>query len=228
MDTSTGLSSDTAANPIVNISSTTTYTVAITAIAADGDTCIITKNVTVFVPFSTLPTLETSVDDDTLYAGQSTVIHAIPSQTNFFYLWTPSSWLSSATSANPIATPPETVTYQLVMSDSFECKRESQLRIVVIQLSCGESEVFVANAFTPNKDGDNDKLYVRGNQIKELFFIVYNRWGEKVFETNDPKMGWDGFYKGALSEPAVYAYYARVICLNNDELIRQGSVTLLR
>ena len=74
----------------------------------------------------------------------------------------------------------------------------------------------------------NDILYVRGNQIKELYFIVYNRWGEKVFESNDKNNGWNGFFNGVLSEPAVYAYYARIICLNNDELIKQGNVTLLR
>lgn len=224
----TGLSSDTASNPIVNISSTTTYTVAITAIAADGDTCIITKNVTVFVPFSQLPPLSASVDDDTLYAGESTILHALPSQSNFFYNWTPAASLNSPNLANPTATPPVTITYQVVMSDSFECKRNAEVTIVVIQLSCAESEVFVPNAFSPNNDGDNDVFYVRGNQIKELYFIVYNRWGEKVFESNDSKIGWNGYYKGVLAEPAVYAYYVRVICLNNNELIKQGNVTLLR
>lgn len=223
-----GLSSDTVSNPIVTISSTAVYTVAITAIAADGDTCIITKNVTVFVPSSQLPTLIATVDDDTLYAGQSTLLHALPDQANFFYTWTPASYLNSSSIANPTATPLESITYQVVLSDSFECTREAKVDIVVIQLSCGESEVFVPSAFTPNKDGDNDLLYVRGNQIKELYFIVYNRWGEKVFETNDSKIGWDGFYQGVLAEPAVYAFYARVICLNNDEIIKQGNVTLLR
>lgn len=223
-----GLSSDTVSNPIVTIDSTTTYTVAITAIAADGDTCIITKSVTVFVPYSQLPELAASSDEDTLFAGQSTLLHASPFQNDFNYLWSPASSLNSAIIANPTATPPETITYLVVMTDSFECKREANVTIHVIQLSCAESEVFVPNAFTPNNDGDNDIFYVRGNQIKELYFIVYNRWGEKVFESNDPKSGWNGFYKGAIAEPAVYAYYARIICLNNDELIKQGNVTLLR
>ncbi len=223
-----GLSNDTIANPIVTVITTTVFTVNITAIAADGDTCIITKNVTVFVPFSQLPDLSATVDEDTLFAGQSTSLHALPDLTNFIYSWTPASTLNSASIANPIATPPLTVTYLVEMRDTFECKRQAEVKIVVIQLSCGESEVFVPTAFTPNNDGDNDILYVRGNQIKELYFIVYNRWGEKVFESNDKNNGWNGFFNGVLSEPAVYAYYARIICLNNDELIKQGNVTLLR
>jgi gliding motility-associated-like protein len=223
-----GLSSDTVANPTVTINQTTTYTVAITAIAADGDTCVISKNVTVFVPSGQLPALTATVDKDTIYAGESTTLHAIPDQSNLFYNWTPASWLNSAAIANPVATPLETITYQVVLSDSFECVRNADVKIVVIQLSCGESEVFIPNSFTPNNDGENDILFVRGNQIKELYFIVYNRWGEKVFETNNPKSGWDGIYKGVISEPGVFAYYARIICLNNDELIKQGNVTLLR
>jgi gliding motility-associated-like protein len=223
-----GLSNDTISNPTVSINTTTVYTVSITAIAADGDTCIITKNVTVFVPFSTLPDLTATADEDTLFAGQSTILHATPDQPGLLYTWTPASSLNSPIIANPVATPPESVTYIVEMRDTFDCKRVAELKIVVIQLSCGESEVFVPNAFTPNNDGDNDLLFVRGNQIKELYFIVYNRWGEKVFESNDKNNGWNGYYKDALSEPAVYAYYARIICLNNDELVKQGNVTLLR
>ena len=223
-----GLSNDTISNPMVSITNTTIYTVAITAIAADGDTCIITKNVTVFVPFAQLPALQATADNDTLFAGQSTTIHAIPDQNNFFYFWTPASFLNSNTIANPTTTPAETITYQVVMSDSFQCKRQAEVTITIIPLSCAESEVFIPNTFTPNNDGQNDVFRVRGNQIKELYFAVYNRWGEKVFETNDVKSGWDGTYRGNPSEPAVFGYYARIICLNNDQLIKQGNVTLIR
>lgn len=223
-----GLSSDTVADPIVTVTSTTTYTVAITAVAADGDTCIINKSVTVYVPFAQLPPLSATADKDTLFAGESTILHAIPDQASFIYTWSPASYLNSSSLSNPVTTPPETITYNVVMKDTFDCSRTAEIKIVVIQLSCDESEVFIPNAFTPNSDGENDVLYVRGNQIKELYFIVYNRWGEKVFESNDPKSGWNGYYKGALAEPAVYGFYARIICINNNEIIRQGNVTLLR
>ena len=225
---SLGLSSDTVPDPIVNINTTTTYTVNITAVAADGDTCVITKNVTVFVPPASLPQVIATADQDTLYAGQSTLLHAIPDQANLFYSWSPANYLNSSSIANPLTTPPQSTNYLLTVSDSFQCNRNAEIKIVVIPLSCAENEVFVPSAFSPNSDGDNDILYVRGLQIKELYFILYNRWGEKVFESNDPKNGWNGFFKGQICEPAVYAYYARVLCFNNNEIIKQGNITLLR
>ncbi|MEJ7685267.1 MAG: gliding motility-associated C-terminal domain-containing protein [Segetibacter sp.] len=62
----------------------------------------------------------------------------------------------------------------------------------------------VPNAFTPNGDGINDKVFVRGYGISKMTWRIYNRWGEKVFETNDKTQGWDGTYKGSLQPKEVY------------------------
>ena len=49
-------------------------------------------------------------------------------------------------------------------------------------------------------------LYVKANCLKKFVFAVFNRWGEKVFETNDPANGWNGQYRGANSDTGVFAY----------------------
>jgi gliding motility-associated-like protein len=86
----------------------------------------------------------------------------------------------------------------------------------------------VPNAFSPNGDLLNDGLFVRGNSIDELHFVIYNRWGEKVFETRDQSIPWDGTYKGKPLSPDVYAYYLEVRCFNGETYFEKGNISLIR
>jgi gliding motility-associated-like protein len=85
--------------------------------------------------------------------------------------------------------------------------------------------------FTPNGDGANDFFEVFGNKEawKQFEVQVFNRWGEKVYESNDMNFKWDGIYKGVGLMPAVFVYQVRVVYLDNytDQLYK-GSVTLVR
>ena len=86
----------------------------------------------------------------------------------------------------------------------------------------------VPNAFTPNNDGINDKIFVRGFGIKRLIWRIYNRWGAMLFETNDKQQGWDGTYKGALQPKEVYHYVLDVEYSDNTTFQKKGDITLLR
>ncbi len=87
----------------------------------------------------------------------------------------------------------------------------------------------VPNAFTPNDDGLNDMLYIEGrNGITSLEFKVFNRWGELVFETTDPQVGWDGIYKGKEQEMEVYVYYLNATLVSTRTIERKGNITLIR
>lgn len=99
----------------------------------------------------------------------------------------------------------------------------------------------VPNAFSPNGDGFNDILFVRGIGVTELEFKIYNRWGELVFETNDIAIvcnkienciqtkGWDGTYKDEKQEMDVYVYTLRATFENGDDTgVMKGNITLLR
>jgi gliding motility-associated-like protein len=86
----------------------------------------------------------------------------------------------------------------------------------------------VPNAFTPNNDGINDKVYVRGFGIKRLVWRIYNRWGTVVFETSDKTQGWDGTYKGAMQPKEVYHYILDVEYSDNTKYQKKGDITLLR
>ena len=88
--------------------------------------------------------------------------------------------------------------------------------------------VFIPNSFTPNGDGVNDILYVRSGILDECYFVVYNRWGEKVFQTYDNTIGWDGTFKKKTCQTGVYDYYFKGKCKDGDELEMKGNVTLIR
>jgi len=88
--------------------------------------------------------------------------------------------------------------------------------------------VDVPNAFTPNSGDINSKVAVRGFGIAKMRFIIWNRWGQKVFETNAQNLGWDGKFKGAAQPMDVYAYTLEVQFFDGTKTTRKGDITLIR
>jgi len=86
----------------------------------------------------------------------------------------------------------------------------------------------VPNAFTPNGDGKNDKVFVRGFGIAQMNFRIYNRWGQLVFESGSPSYGWDGTYKGVLQPMDAYAYTLTVQYGDGTVVNKKGDITLIR
>ena len=93
---------------------------------------------------------------------------------------------------------------------------------------CGPPFVFLPTAFSPNGDGENDVLKLESNITVEVYWAVYNRWGEKVFEADSLDDYWDGYYKGAEQPTETYGYYLRARCADGQEMFRKGNITLLR
>ncbi|HTB07488.1 MAG TPA: gliding motility-associated C-terminal domain-containing protein [Bacteroidia bacterium] len=88
--------------------------------------------------------------------------------------------------------------------------------------------LFIPNAFSPNKDGQNDILYVRGDCISSMDFIIFDRWGAKVFESNNVNYGWDGTYKGKPMNTASFAYFLKAVLLDGTTVQKKGNITLVR
>jgi gliding motility-associated-like protein len=86
----------------------------------------------------------------------------------------------------------------------------------------------VPNAFSPNGDGTNDRIFVRGYGIGKMTWRIYNRWGTQVFVTNNQSEGWDGTYKGRLQPQDVYHYTLQIEFTNGDKVSKKGDITLLR
>ena len=92
-------------------------------------------------------------------------------------------------------------------------------------------DLFIPNAFTPDNNGANDFFEFYGNKkgIQYLEVMIFNRIGEKVFESNDIDFKWDGTYKGVLQQPGVYVYTINTVFIDGERKeIYKGGVTLIR
>lgn len=141
------------------------------------------------------------------------------------YQWTPATGLDTTGGPNPVASPTTTTTYTVSIFDALSgCSTIRQVTVTILH----NNNYFVPNTFSPNKDGRNDYLFVRGNNLYGIRFSVYDRWGEKVFETSNANEGWDGTYKGKELDPGVFVYVLTVNYDDGKTLTEKGSVTLIR
>jgi gliding motility-associated-like protein len=89
------------------------------------------------------------------------------------------------------------------------------------------NEIFVPDAFSPNKDFINDTLLIRGS-IRTFTFSVFNRWGELVFTTEDQTRGWDGTFRGKELDPAIFVYYLVGTDIAGNPIDKKGNITLIK
>ena len=118
--------------------------------------------------------------------------------------------------------------YILTVIDNRGCSSIDTVMILPEEFPCGEVDFYIPNIFSPNGDLENDVLFVRSNFIKSLSWFIYDRYGEKVFESKDINSGWDGNYKGLPAQTGVYYWYIKATMLDNTLIERQGNVTLIR
>jgi len=142
------------------------------------------------------------------------------------YSWQPVQGLSDPNSANPVAAI-STTTHFIVQGTSVNgCYAFDSVTVVVTKT--GEKPFSVPNAFTPNNDGVNDCFGIRnwGNVILQDFSI-YNRWGQRVFETRNPSDCWDGTFQGRRQDAGNFVYLIKASSFCGD-IIRKGTLLLIR
>ena len=100
--------------------------------------------------------------------------------------------------------------------------------VIVKDVICDEPFIFIPNAFSPNDDGENDILYVRGEMIEEMQLSIYNRWGELVFNSTSINHGWNGIYQDKKVDPAVFVYHLRATCVNKEVFEKKGNITVVK
>lgn len=112
----------------------------------------------------------------------------------------------------------------LIVKNEFGCTDTTQ-RLVVIDPAY---VIYIPNAFTPNGDGLNDVFQAKGYYINKFEMVIFDRWGEQVFSSDDIHKGWDGIYKGKLSENSVYVWKAIVVDAKKKRHELTGHVTLMK
>lgn len=120
--------------------------------------------------------------------------------------------------------------YSVTVSNEFGCTGESSVTVSeIIIIPPVIAPYAVPSAFSPNNDGVNDEFRVIGGEnIESVSLIVYNRWGERVFESNDLSIGWNGTYKAVDCEMGTYVYFGKITLVNGDVEEINGNVTLIR
>jgi gliding motility-associated-like protein len=111
-----------------------------------------------------------------------------------------------------------------VVVNELGCKDSIMVDVYVF----GEFRLFVPNCFTPNADGMNDQFLPSMMGVEQFYMEIYNRWGERIFQTSDQSLGWDGTYDGAKSPQDGYVYRLTVKAVRQSPKTYTGSVTLLR
>jgi gliding motility-associated-like protein len=140
------------------------------------------------------------------------------------YEVSPGYGLNCTTCATFDAQPYQTTEYYITVTDSLGCTGTGRITVTVDQAL----PLFIPNVFTPNGDGANDTWSVISQAVKLFSLKVFNRWGEKVFESESTSQSWDGTYQGQPLPPGTYTYQGNIVYLNNNTLPLKGTVTLLR
>ena len=204
----------------------------ISALAAGNYSCTVTdangctKIITTIISTTNGPVANAGVNIS-IQSGSSTTLNASGGTT---YSWSPTTGLNNSSIANPTANPTSTTIYCVNVFDSSGCSDSDCVTVYVTPepIVCGE--FYIPNAFSPNNDNENDifKVYVNPLCVTEFKLVIYNRWGENVFETTDVTKGWDGFFRTEISNTAVYAYYCNVSFTNGNKIFKKGNVSLVR
>jgi gliding motility-associated-like protein len=147
------------------------------------------------------------------------------------YLWEPSNGLSNPRVSNPIASPRTDTKYTVTVTSDNGCTELLEVEVKVEQIGS------VANLFSPNSDGVNDRIFVFLSEIpKDFRFSIYNRSGNLIYETKDPivasQNGWNGTTKGADNPTGVYFWSVSGVFQNGQKVLlngnQEGKISLVR
>ncbi|MDD2386798.1 MAG: gliding motility-associated C-terminal domain-containing protein [Bacteroidales bacterium] len=198
-------------------------------ILKDANNCAIAENFTI-ANEGYVPDLAADANKYEVFEGEEVKLIA-KSSMNGTYQWNNEQYLNNSKIANPIAILKDSTLFKVSFRDENNCIATDTVYIRVKKVICGDPYVYVPNAFTPNGDGNNDyfKPYYPLALVTELYFAVYDRWGNAIFETTDiNSSGWDGTYKGESLATDVYVFWLKARCLNGEVYNHKGNVTLLR
>ncbi|HEY1202234.1 MAG TPA: PKD domain-containing protein, partial [Niastella sp.] len=186
-------------NPVAKPDTSTLYTV-----YAKENTCGLDTTMQVWVKVNPTPVVEASKENDLNCVVHTTNLHA-SGTSGTSYLWAPIASLNHANLPDAVATPDTTTRYYVTGTNQYGCSSVDSVTVYVE--AEGKVTFMVPNAFTPNGDGHNDCFGVKswgGAKIEE--FAIFNRWGQRVFISNNATACWDGQFKGDLQPAGGYVY----------------------
>jgi gliding motility-associated-like protein len=136
------------------------------------------------------------------------------------FQWTPPAGMDNSRIATPVVSPPNDITYKLTVISAQGCTASDEMAVKVI------NKINIPNAFTPDNNRKNDSWIIPNLELFDNCTVqVYNRWGQRVFQSKGYSRPWDGSLNGQPLSPGAYTY---IIDLKNGQPPMRGVVMLLR
>ena len=212
-------------NPVHTYADTGTYTISL--LAVDPNTCNMRDSTTRTIHVNPKPRADFTAKP-------------VPAQYN-----TPTIFTNNSTGAthytwlfgdgdSTVTNTTDTVVHQYEQTNTFNA-----CLVAINQFGCSDTTCHpveslinplldVPNAFTPGRFGQNAVVMVKGFGIANMDWKIYNRWGQVVFESNNPFVGWDGTSGGIAQPMDVYAYTLEATFFDGTRVRRKGDITLIR
>ena len=212
-------------SPIAGPQKTTVYLFTV------KDTFYCPKSTTDTVVVNVIPPVQVNAGRDTsVVENQPLQLNAVGSDGIVAYKWLPSLWLNNSNIANPVATIlssyTDTLTYLVKAATEQGCTGMDTIKIFVFKAS---PNLYIPTAFTPNSDGLNDIFKPSLAGIRQLvYFRIFDRRGELLYQTSQPGKGWDGTFNGMLQPSGTYIFAARAIDYLGKTIEQKGTVVLIR
>ncbi|HLY72046.1 MAG TPA: T9SS type B sorting domain-containing protein [Puia sp.] len=175
------------------------------------------------VHFLKTPDVAFLSSDTTILPGQTVILPVSIIGDVQSFNWSPADKLSTPNSPNPLTIPLNSTTIFLFTALSNEgCELKKKYTVFVYR------KLNMPSAFTPNGDGKNDVYRIPSNaNIQLVEFSIYNRWGEKIFSTNDKSKGWDGSFRGSMQSSGSFVYVVTGTDLDGP-VFEKGTFVLIR
>jgi gliding motility-associated-like protein len=214
----------TCANPsIIGLTNSTLFTVS----SKDCNDSVISKSIMVTVKEN--PTVQILTKDTCVYLGQEVNLY-IKNDTSFNngIIWMDGANILCHGCPNFTFQPTHAGVYTAIYVDSFGCQGIDSFDLCV-RSDCPTNSLVIPNFITPNSDGANDKFrFLNPENIPILFLRIFDRWGEKLFESYSNAPEWDATYKGKECIPGVYVYYLEGNCPASGKFFKSGNVTIVK
>lgn len=213
-----GLNNPSVSNPEVTLNTGQTYVVTV-----ENSIGCIDKD-TVLVSIVPGPEIEISSEGSNVSCNNKSLqLFATGADT---YSWSPGIYCDDSTSASPKVTPNGNTSFIVTGTNANGCIGTDTITIVQY---FGDSKIFMPNAFSPNEDGLNEDIKpVILCDFKLQIFTIYNRWGQRVFSTNEPEKGWNGLFHEKPADTGVYYYYISGKKNDGNTVELKGDISLIR
>lgn len=199
-------------SPVVSPDQTTEYQVLVT----DENGCQDSVSTTIYV--LPLPFVDAGPNVEVMFLDTVVLFGTVDAEN---YWWSDSEDLSCLICLEPTVYPSENHWYFLNVIDEFGCKNNDGVLVEVT------GPLYVPNSFTPNGDGVNDVFSARGLVVDEFLMQIFDRWGELIFESDNPEVGWDGTYKEHAPIIDTYTWRIEYKDYKYGRKIAVGHVTLV-